>query len=84
MREGLRTNLTVPMIWQSTGAGMQARAVENSKMASCNWCCANVLMSSRTSLSEPDWEFLSHTKLMVKVSRVPAEGRKKSEMAELT
>lgn len=72
------------MMWQSTGAGMQARAVENSKMASCTTWCANVLMSSRTSFSEPDWEFLSHTKLMVKVSRVPAEEKKKVEVAELT
>lgn len=58
------------MIWQSTGAGMQARAVENSKKTLWTTCWGKELKSSRSSFNEPGWEFGSHTKLMVKVSRV--------------
>lgn len=47
----------VPIIWQSTGAGKQARAVENSKMASCTTWSFMVLISSRTSCSEPGREY---------------------------
>ncbi len=63
----------IPLIWQSTGAGMQARAVENSKRTSWTTWSAKELISSRSSFNEPGWEFGSHTKLMVKVSRVADE-----------
>lgn len=68
--------VVIPMIRQSTGAGMQARAVENSKRTSWTTRSGKVLMSSRTSFNEPGWELGSHAKLMVKVSRVADENSK--------
>lgn len=54
---------------------MQARGVENSNKTSCSTWVDRVLKSSRRSFKEPGYEFGSHTKLMVKVSRVADEGK---------
>lgn len=71
-------DVSVPVILQSTGAGMQASEVENSKRTLWVTWLVKVLMSSRTSFKEPGYEFGSHTKVIWKVSR-DADGEAKAQ-----
>lgn len=61
---------SLPVTWQSTGAGSHASAVESSK--NTLWVtCVLVPSSSCINLREAGLAFWSHTKLMMNVSSVP-------------